>query len=295
MKKYIYYICFLVLLISNSSCVENSAKYKALVNKLDSLQGNYGVKSNELDKAFATLNEVEEGLKFIRESENILAMQSKEGLDISDDNRNQIKQDIQLIQDAIDKYKNKIKQLEKENGIQSKEFKKRLDAINKELQQKFVLIESLQKQIEEKDSQIKIKTEEIISLEEIVSDLKDDVNNLSEEGTQLKEKIIKQDKELYSAYYIVGTKGQLIDAGVMTKGGLFKSSKISYQAEKNVFVEIDYREITTINTNANKAKVLSIHPKGTYAFEKQDEEVILTISDPDLFWEQTKYLVIQVQ
>jgi hypothetical protein len=275
--------------------VENSAKYKALVNKLDSLQGNYGVKSNELDKAFATLNEVEEGLKFIRESENILAMQSKEGLDISDDNRNQIKQDIQLIQDAIDKYKNKIKQLEKENGIQSKEFKKRLDAINKELQQKFVLIESLQKQIEEKDSQIKIKTEEIISLEEIVSDLKDDVNNLSEEGTQLKEKIIKQDKELYSAYYIVGTKGQLIDAGVMTKGGLFKSSKISYQAEKNVFVEIDYREITTINTNANKAKVLSIHPKGTYAFEKQDEEVILTISDPDLFWEQTKYLVIQVQ
>lgn len=275
--------------------MENSAKYKALVNKLDSLQGNYGVKSNELDKAFATLNEVEEGLKFIRESENILAMQSKEGLDISDDNRNQIKQDIQLIQDAIDKYKNKIKQLEKENGIQSKEFKKRLDAINKELQQKFVLIESLQKQIEEKDSQIKIKTEEIISLEEIVSDLKDDVNNLSEEGTQLKEKIIKQDKELYSAYYIVGTKGQLIDAGVMTKGGLFKSSKISYQAEKNVFVEIDYREITTINTNANKAKVLSIHPKGTYAFEKQDEEVILTISDPDLFWEQTKYLVIQVQ
>ena len=59
-------------------------------------------------------------------------------------------------------------------------------------------------------------------------------------------------------------------------------------------MKIDYREINTINTNAPKAKVLSVHPKGTYSMEKVGDEVLLTISDPDEFWEQTKYLVIQI-
>ena len=81
----------------------------------------------------------------------------------------------------------------------------------------------------------------------------------------------------------------------MTKGGLFKSAEISYQAEKNSFIKIDYRDITDINTNSSKAKLLSIHPKGTYSLEKIGDEVILTISNPNEFWEQTKYLVIQTQ
>ena len=80
----------------------------------------------------------------------------------------------------------------------------------------------------------------------------------------------------------------------MTKGGLFKSSKVSYQAEKDAFVKIDLREISEINTNAGKAKVMSIHPKGTYAFVENDGEMVLNISDPEKFWQQTKYLVIQV-
>ena len=29
--------------------------------------------------------------------------------------------------------------------------------------------------------------------------------------------------------------------------------------------------------------------------EKVDNEMVLTISNPDAFWEQTKYLVIQAQ
>ena len=102
-----------------------------------------------------------------------------------------------------------------------------------------------------------------------------------------------QEEELYSVYYIVGTKDELIDADVITKGGLFKSAKVSYQSEKNTFVKIDYRQITTITTNAKKAKVLSVHPKGTYAIETTDGEAALIISDPESFWEHTKYLVIQ--
>ena len=278
-----------------SSCVESSKKFKALQAQLDSIQTNYGSQYGGLDEAFSILNEVEDGLRSIRESENLIAFQSKEGMTVPEGSRAQIESDMESIKECIAKYKEKIEELEKKSNIRSKEFKKRLQAITKELEEKNKLVESLQEQLQQKELLIIAKDQEINKLGNQVSNLQQDVTNLAEESSALKEKVANQDRELYSAYYIIGTKGQLIDAGVMTKGGLFKSAKVSYNAEKSLFVKIDYREITTINTNAQKAKVMSIHPKGTYMLEKVDNEMVLTISNPDAFWEQTKYLVIQAQ
>lgn len=278
-----------------SSCVESSKKFKALQAQLDSIQTNYGSQYGGLDEAFSILNEVEDGLRSIRESENLISFQSKEGMTVPEGSRAQIESDMESIKECITKYKEKIEELEKKSNIRSKEFKKRLQAITKELEEKNKLVESLQEQLQQKELLIIAKDQEINKLGNQVSNLQQDVTNLAEESSALKEKVANQDRELYSAYYIIGTKGQLIDAGVMTKGGLFKSAKVSYNAEKSLFVKIDYREITTINTNAQKAKVMSIHPKGTYMLEKVDNEMVLTISNPDAFWEQTKYLVIQAQ
>ena len=278
-----------------SSCVESSKKFKALQAQLDSIQTNYDSQYGGLDEAFSILNEVEDGLRSIRESENLISFQSKEGMTVPEGSRAQIESDMESIKECIAKYKEKIEELEKKSNIRSKEFKKRLQAITKELEEKNKLVESLQEQLQQKELLIIAKDQEINKLGNQVSNLQQDVTNLAEESSALKEKVANQDRELYSAYYIIGTKGQLIDAGVMTKGGLFKSAKVSYNAEKSLFVKIDYREITTINTNAQKAKVMSIHPKGTYMLEKVDNEMVLTISNPDAFWEQTKYLVIQAQ
>lgn len=275
-------------------CVENSGKYKALQARLDSLQTNYNVQGAELDEVFATINEIEQGLSSIRESESILSVQTSDGLEIKEGSREQLKRDMQAIQDAIKNYQEEIKKLQSDKRLQSAQFKKRLSAMQKELKEKSEIIETLSRQLEEKEAQIVRQSKQIASLDEVVSNLKDEVSSLSTEGRQLKEKVALQESEIYSVYYIVGTKAELIEAGVMTKGGLFKSSKVSYQAEKNAFVRIDLREITEINTNAGKAKVISIHPKGTYAFVENEGEMVLNISDPEKFWQQTKYLVIQV-
>ncbi len=290
-------ISLLILSMSLCSCVENSNKYKALQAQLDSLQAEYGLQTNELDEIFATLNEVEAGLHSIRESENILAVQSQsqDGMDVPTDTKEQIKRDMNAVKDAIKKYQKQIETLKNDNRIQSQQFKKRLNTLSKELKEKSQLIEQLTSQLNEKDAQLEIKSKEVASLGEVVSNLKNEVSNLNIEGEKLKDKVASQEEELYSVYYIVGSKENLIDAGVITKGGLFKSAKVSYQSEKDTFVKIDYRQISAINTNAKKAKILSIHPKGTYKLETDPEfgEVSLIISDPEAFWEQTKYLVIQ--
>lgn len=295
--KRLFFALLLSLSVILTSCVENSSKYKALKAQLDSLNTEYGIQSSELDEVFATLNEVEAGLKSIRESENIIAVQSQtqDGMEVPAESKIQIKQDMEAVKQAIKKYQQQIAELKKDNRIQSQQFKKRLNALSKELKEKSELIENLTAQLDEKDAQLEIKTKEIASLGEVVSNLKNEVNTLSIEEKKLKDKVASQEQELYSVYYIVGSKSDLIDAGVITKGGLFKSAKVSYLSEQDTFVKIDYRNISIINTNAKRAKVLSIHPKGTYTLENDAEsgEVSLIISDPAAFWEQTKYLVIQ--
>ena len=199
-----------------------------------------------------------------------------------------------MLRQSMFLFMKEIKKLQNDNRLQSSQFKKRLSAMQRELKEKSAIIETISKQLEEKEAQIKLKDKQIATLDEVVSNLKDEVSTLSTEGSKLKAKVADQEAEIYSVYYIVGTKSELIEAGVMTKGGLFKSSKVSYQAEKDTFVKIDLREISEINTNAGKAKVMSVHPKGTYAFVENDGEMILNISNPEKFWQQTKYLVIQV-
>lgn len=294
MRKVIFIPAVVLIALGLGSCVENSAKYKALQARLDSLQVNYNVQGAELDEVFATINEIEQGLTSIRESESILTVQTADGMEIKAGSKEQLKKDIEAIQDAIKNYQDEIKKLQNDNRLQSSQFKKRLAAMQKELKEKSGIIADLSRQLEEKDAQIVLQTRQIASLDEVVSNLKEEVSSLESEGSQLKAKVADQEEEIYSVYYIVGSKSELIEAGVMTKGGLFKSSKVSYQSEKDAFVKIDLREISQINTNAGKAKVMSVHPKGTYAFVENDSEMVLNISNPEEFWEQTKYLVIQV-
>lgn len=294
MRKVILFAAGSMMVIGLGSCVENSGKYKALQAQLDSLQNSYNVQGAELDEVFATINEIEQGLSSIRESESILAVQTADGIEIKAGSKEQLKSDVEAIKSAIKNYQDEIKKLENDKRLQSAQFKKRLSAMQKELKEKSEIIETISRQLEEKEAQIARQSKQIATLDETVSNLKDEVSTLSTEGQQLKAKVADQEAEIYSVYYIVGSKAELIEAGVMTRGGLFKSSKVSYQAEKDAFVKIDLREISEINTNAGKAKVMSIHPKGTYAFVENDGEMVLNISDPEKFWQQTKYLVIQV-
>ena len=294
MRSIILIVMAALVSLNLSSCVESSSKYKALEAKLDSLQMSHKMQGAELDELFATLNSIEQGLSSIRETENILTVQSADGMEVKEGSKEKLMQDVEAIQNAIKGYQAEIEKLKKDKRLQSAQFKKRLNAMQKELKEKSAIIESLSSQIAEKDAQIVLQTKQIASLDEVVSNLKNEVSSLNDESSRLKAKVADQEEKIFSVYYIVGSKSDLVEAGVMTKGGLFKAAKVSYQAEQEAFVKIDSRVITEINTNAKKAKVMSVHPEGTYEFVENDGEMILNINDPDKFWQQTKYLVIQV-
>ncbi|MEN6618742.1 MAG: hypothetical protein ABFC28_04495 [Rikenellaceae bacterium] len=295
MKNILIFSVLAVFAFSLTSCVESSNKYKALQAQLDSLSVSSTAKSAEFEEVFATLNEVENGLRSIREAENILVLQSqKGGAEVQANSREQLKSDVAAIGEAITNYKKQIDKLKNDNRIQSSQFKIRLAALTQELEAKSQLIDDLSRQLSEKDTQLKVKSQQIASLDETVSTLRHDVSSLGQESSAQKETIANLDTQINTAYYILGTKAELIAANVMSKGGLFRSAKISYQAEQSAFIKIDIREVKEITLNAKKAKVLSVHPTGTYTLEAdQNGMQVLKISDPKAFWEQTKYLVVQ--
>ncbi|MDD2425973.1 MAG: hypothetical protein PHU00_08115 [Bacteroidales bacterium] len=297
MKKLLLFSVLALYAILFTSCVESSKKYKALVAQMDSLGVASAAKNAEIEEVFATLNEVEEGLKSIREAENLLVLQSqKGGAEVTATSRERLKSDVSAIGEAISNYKNQIDKLKRDNRIQSDQFKKRLAAITQELEAKSQLVDDLSRQLTEKESQLKIKTQLIATLDQTVTNLRENVESLQKESTTQQETISVQDVKINTAFYITGTKDELVAANVMSKGGLFRSAKISYQAEQSAFIKIDIREVTDIKLNTKKAKVLSVHPQGSYTLEPDETGMlVLKISNPGSFWEHTKYLVIQNQ
>jgi len=294
-KIYLLFFAFILTLVTVNGCVEQSGKYKQLQAQLDSIQVVATTQNAEFEEIFATLNEIEQGLNSIRETENLLQIQSVRGGEISNSTREQIKNNIQYIATTIEEYKAQITRLENENKNLSAQFQKRLKSMMEELESKEKIIQDLGRQLEEKDTQITIQTQQITSLDQSIATLKANLTELEIERELQANKIGEQDLQIYRGFYIIGEKSDLIAANVLSKGGLFRSAKVSYQAEQNAFTKIDIRNVASIPLHAKKGKLLSIHPSGTYTLNADANGLLnLNITHPLTFWEQTKYLVIKV-
>ncbi len=226
-------------------------------------------------------NAISENLAIIKEKENIVS-------DISADPekrgtmQEQIIADIQSMYDIM--YKNK-QQLEK--------LERRLGASNRKNAQLQNFIKNLKATIEEKSLEI---TDLRTQLELMNIEMTDLQIMYSEEKLASEEKT----KKLNTAYYSFGTSKELSTNGVLTKEGGFiglgRISKMKADFNKNYFTEVDITSTETILLSAKKAKVVTTHPSSSYRLVKTEKGVErINITNPELFWSASKYLVIVVQ
>ena len=245
-----------------------------------------------MNEILSTLNDVEADIQSIRDAENYLNIQQQTGGEFSKSNREQIKQNMQLISETLKKNKETINQLEdklKKSGIQSSALKKTINRLSSELDQKATMIVALQEDLAKKNVRIQ-------ELDEMVSSLNEDVESLATTAAAQSEKLNEQDKALNTAYYCFGTSKELKDQKILSGGGLFSKSKVLQSGfNKDYFISVDIREVKEIPLFAAKAKLKSNHPEGSYEFVKdEDGNLTLNITDPRAFWSLGKYLVIEV-
>lgn len=290
MKKTLY-LGIVASLFVLGGCVESSQKYKDLLARADSLNTVAANQTQEMERMFADINELTEGMQSLRDAEHLLTLEAekekKEG-NKSKQQLAQLKNDVQALTEAIAGYKEQIAKLESRNKAQSEEFKRMIDNLNAEL-------ELRSEKIKELTDQLAATHKELNEKVQLVEHLTGNVDSLNKETQGQKVVLAEQDKAIHSANYLIGSRKELKQNDVIYRRGMFCPPIVSSQAQKAGFVNIDIRETKTIPLNNKRAKILSVHPDDSYTLEAgEDGNLVLKINDENSFWKQTRYLVIMV-
>ena len=65
---------------------------------------------------------------------------------------------------------------------------------------------------------------------------------------------------------------------------------------RNYFTKIDIRVDKEIKLYSKSAKILTSHPSSSYTLQRDaSKQYILRITNPEVFWSTSKYLVVQVK
>jgi DNA repair exonuclease SbcCD ATPase subunit len=279
--------------------VEESAEYKELQSKTDSLEAIVAKNEQELEEYTLLINEIEAGLDSVAKDQLAVAELNKEGYKSQ-------KEKIDAMIAGIDRYmeanKKKMEALEKKLAGNSTK--------NAALEK---IIANLKKDIEKKDTEIAALRSTIQGLEEKVGEL---TQTVAEKESQLAQKnaelsareadlmekqrtIDAKDTELNTAYYVVGTRKELRDAGIIKKEGgalgIGKTVKLSEKLDNSKFKKVNIKTTGEFKIGiAKKKNLITPHPGDSYFFTTSGKEVTLKIQDAAKFWSLSKHCVIEI-
>ena len=280
-KLMIFAVCALAVVSCN-----DGVKQANLIagQQRDSLNQIIAQKENELSDMMATLSDIEEGFREITEAQSRVAL-AKQGEGTSSAQR--IRENMQFIRNTMKQNKeliNKLKQQVREGSFKSEQLKKIVEGLTQQMEEKDRQLTALREELDRKDIHI-------AELDEQVADLNTNVNNLTEETTQKTQTINTQDKQLNTAWFVFGTKKELKEQKILDDGEVLRSN-----FNKEYFTKIDIRIDKEIKLYSKSAQMLTDHPSSSYTLQRDaNKQYILRITDPQLFWSTSKYLVILVK
>ena len=278
-------LCLTICVATFIGCT-NVKREKELTAKNDSLTVALNEKSMALDQAMQTISYIQEGFLAINEAEGRVAMLSQGGEAITDAQK--LRDDILFIQQKMEDNRKQIEALNKQlkaGGAENENLRKILANLQKELNDKVASITMLQNELAQKNIRI-------AELDSAVVMLTGDVNAL-QKVTEEQQGVIKQQiEQLNAAWYVYGTAKELKDQNILNHGRLFSSTDFN----TNYFTQIDIREDKIFPLYAKHAKLLTVHPEGSYEFTKDEDKLLtITILDAKAFWSVSRYMVIQVR
>ncbi|MCX6231880.1 MAG: hypothetical protein NTZ33_10090 [Bacteroidetes bacterium] len=281
MKKLLYLIPVILLFVAcNNKEVEKlkleNQKLLTLTNAKDSIINDF----------FGSFDQIEGNLSQIKAKEGVISQNAAKNNEISQDARQRINDDIQSINDLMEKNKQAIASL-----------KKKLKSSNLQIKKLEEMLARYEEQLKAKDVEIDQLKKQLLNLNFTVETLNASVDTLKRTVRTKDEAYSQKVDEMNTAWYAIGTNKELVENKVISKSGGFigigRSQKIEQDFNADYFKKIDITKVTSIPINAKKAKLLSSHPSSSYNFEGTDKKVDkLIITNPKEFWRASKYLVI---
>lgn len=281
-KLMIAVLCLLTLVACKQN--SNNAAELALQQQRDSLTRIIEQKDNEIDDMMATMNDIQEGFRAINEAEQRITIASNgEGVSEAEsirENMQFIQNQMQQNRELISKLRNQLRQ----SSVRADQLRRTLENLTQQLEEKDNQLRQLQAELEAKDVQIG-------ELNQQVNTLSNNVNDLKEESTQKSQTITSQDKQLNTAWFVYGTKKELKEQRIIEDGKVLRSN-----FNRDYFTKIDIRIDKEIRLYSRSAKILTAHPQSSYTLlQDANKQYILRITNPQLFWSTSKYLVVLVK
>ena len=215
-------------------------------------------------------------------------------IDLTKSFRNIIESAHHFIRKQMEENKEQIAKLQsmlKNSKTNSSQLKRAVESLTQELNAKTQRIEELQAELASKNIRIQ-------ELDAAVTDLNAVKSELTAENEAKAKTVAEQDKALNTAWFVFGTKKELKDQKILSGSGLFKKGSVLKDGDvnKDYFTQVDIRTTKEIKLYSKDADILTTHPTGSYALEKDDkDQLTLKITNPKEFWSVSKYLVIQVK
>ena len=284
MRKLLMVAVLVTLVVTG--CQDNKKEAPALVRleQTDSLQKIITQKDNEMNDLMGTLNEIETGFREINEAENrVELVKDGEGANRSQ----QLRENVQFISNRMKQNRAliaKLRQQLRESSFKGDEFKKTIENLVKQMNEKDQQLQELRVELDAKDIHI-------TELDETINTLNSDVNNLTAESAEKTETITNQDKQLNTAWYVFGTKKELKEQRILVDGKVLQGN-----FNKSYFTKIDIRVSKEVKLYSKSVRLLTMHPSSSYTLtQDNNNQYILRISNPQLFWSTSKYLVVLVK
>jgi len=199
----------------------------------------------------------------------------------------------QQIQDNLATIERYVEESVKQRG----ELERQRAQLHRLARSRAVDVSSFEETIEKLNALIEEKEQTILRLRQEAEAMLVRIDDLEEEKTVL----VEENTELREAYYIVGTRDELMDKAVIDRRGGFlnigRKTRIDHlDATHFNAVTVETREIF-VGEAVEKYQILTNHQANEvlYRFEEHEDGLHLHIADPEEFWKVSRYLIVEVK
>lgn len=287
MKRSIIYIALGLLAIT--ACNKNSNE-ETNAEALEDMNAKYQEANDYKDSLLLLMGDIYAGLDSINMQEGLLITP---GIGDNADRRAEVRENLSLIRQRLEMNKQLLAQLEKK----ANDANANSAVLQRTIAQMKERIEQQDAKIAELTSQLSMASEKISSLSGEVTQTKQELEDQTKITEETQAQLTATENEANTVYYVIGTNKQLKEYKVLEKRFL-GTTKVMQGDEINYscFTKADKRTLTSIPTGAKKVQIKSLNDEASYEIVGgKDEPKTIKITNPELFWQKTPYLVIETK
>lgn len=282
MKKSFFLLLPLLLL---TACEQQpkgptQAEYYALLAERDSLSGHMAELQDIIGGVTSSLDSIDtqEGMLFVKNEDGTRAT------------KKQIIARIQSYKDLLERQREQLAELEKKQKSDKAGIRE-LNTIIGRLRQE---IFDKEQKIAELEKDLNTSRKNVEELQAMIVQTKEIASNTADERDALQEIATAQDEIINQGFFLVGSKRELKDLGVVK--GVFKKKADYANLDQSKFTRIDIREFTELTINGSSPKLVTEKPADSYVLtDNNDGTCSLKITNPTTFWQASQFLIIQVK